>query len=239
MSLLTVVRHGQASFLAENYDKLSPLGERQSILLGKYWLARGTRFDQIYYGPRERQIRTGEIIGSEFRKAGIPWPTPIEVPGLDEYPAEPVLRKFGPILIERHPHLKEFSDAFVQSEDMLTKQKAIDKLLREVTRRWMDGEATDPEIPTWQHFCARIESALGAIMQNAPKASQVAVFTSGGPTAATARMALGLSHPATLELTWVPRNASFSEFLFSGARMTMSTFNHTPHLPEAGLLTYR
>ncbi|MBK5294692.1 MAG: histidine phosphatase family protein [Acidobacteriia bacterium] len=239
MSILTVIRHGQASFLAENYDKLSPLGERQSLLLGQYWLAQGASFDQVYYGPRERQIRTGEIIGSGFQKAGLSWPTPVVVPDLDEYPAEAVLGKFSPILIERHPHLKELSGAFYQTEDLLTKQRAIDKLLKDVTRRWMDGEVSDPDIPTWQDFCTRVESAMAAIMEQAPKASRVAVFTSGGPTAATARMALGLTHQATLDLTWSPRNASFSEFLFSGKRMTMSAFNHTPHLPQPDLLTYR
>ncbi|MBM3814434.1 MAG: hypothetical protein FJW20_22650 [Acidimicrobiia bacterium] len=65
MSILYVIRHGQASFLSENYDRLSELGERQSRLLGEHWLSRGRRFDQVYYGPCERQIRTGgEVAGA-------------------------------------------------------------------------------------------------------------------------------------------------------------------------------
>ncbi|MFM8823411.1 MAG: histidine phosphatase family protein, partial [Limnohabitans sp.] len=37
MGQLTWVRHGQASFGAEDYDQLSDLGKRQSIRLGQCW----------------------------------------------------------------------------------------------------------------------------------------------------------------------------------------------------------
>ena len=37
MSRLFVIRHGQASFLADDYDQLSPLGEEQGRALGAYW----------------------------------------------------------------------------------------------------------------------------------------------------------------------------------------------------------
>ena len=76
MSILTVVRHGQASFLADNYDQLSTRGELQARLLGQYWTRRQQRFDRVIYGPCERQIRTGEIAGGILREAGLPWPEP-------------------------------------------------------------------------------------------------------------------------------------------------------------------
>ena len=41
MARLTVVRHGQASYLAKNYDELSPLGRRQARLLGEYEVMNG------------------------------------------------------------------------------------------------------------------------------------------------------------------------------------------------------
>ena len=43
----------------------------------------------------------------------------------------------------------------------------------------------------------------------------------------------------TLELAWMVRNAAWSEFVFSGDRFTLSTFNAFPHLDEPRLLTYR
>ncbi|EXF47276.1 phosphoglycerate mutase family protein [Pseudomonas sp. BAY1663] len=36
MGSIYLIRHGQASFGAENYDVLSPLGYRQSEALGDY-----------------------------------------------------------------------------------------------------------------------------------------------------------------------------------------------------------
>ena len=70
MSSLALVRHGQASFFAENYDQLSPLGEQQARLLGEYWLRRGVRFDEVYTGPRVRQIETAALAGEAFARAG-------------------------------------------------------------------------------------------------------------------------------------------------------------------------
>jgi hypothetical protein len=53
------------------------------------------------------------------------------------------------------------------------------------------------------------------------------------------RRALNLSHADTLQLTWMSRNASFTEFLSSGDRFTLSAFNAHPHLEDESLLTYR
>ena len=68
MALLTLVRHGQASFLQDNYDKLSERGELQSRILGEYWLRTGAAFDQVYYGPACRHLRTGEIVAEVYRR---------------------------------------------------------------------------------------------------------------------------------------------------------------------------
>jgi broad specificity phosphatase PhoE len=239
MSALWVVRHGQASFLAENYDKLSPLGERQAQLLGEHWLREGVTFDQVYSGPAERQIRTGEIVGDLYRQAGKDWPeTAIDL-DLDEFPAEPVVKRFLPALMARHSHLAAAVAEFQAATEIRPKQRLFDKVLREVSQRWLDGEVGAPDIPSWQDFCHRVEAAITRVRTAAPKSARVAVFTSGGPTAATARLALQLTYAATLELTWSPRNASYSEFLFSQDRFSLSTFNETPHLADPALLTYR
>ena len=55
MSVLTLVRHAQASFFADNYDELSPLGRKQARLLGEFWVRRQIDFDEVYCGPRVRQ----------------------------------------------------------------------------------------------------------------------------------------------------------------------------------------
>ena len=74
MSLLYLVRHGQASFFAEDYDRLSTLGELQARRLGEFWAARGVRFDATFSGPAVRQQRTAEIIVKTMAELGCPCP---------------------------------------------------------------------------------------------------------------------------------------------------------------------
>ena len=71
MSRLFLIRHGQASFLERNYDKLSPKGEQQSRMLGEYWAGLKLRFDRVYSGPRVRQRETARIVGEAYRAAGL------------------------------------------------------------------------------------------------------------------------------------------------------------------------
>ena len=53
MGTLYLVRHGQASFGADDYDQLSDLGRRQSVRLGQYLRERygdGLRFNAVLTG---------------------------------------------------------------------------------------------------------------------------------------------------------------------------------------------
>jgi broad specificity phosphatase PhoE len=84
-----------------------------------------------------------------------------------------------------------------------------------------------------------VDRAIAKIRSDAHKNGRVAVFTSGGVIAATVRNALDLSPQRTLELSWTSRNASYTEFLFSNERFSLSSFNNHPHLLEQELLTYR
>ena len=45
MSVLYLVRHGQASFGRENYDRLSKRGVEQARIVGDYFIRTGLRFD--------------------------------------------------------------------------------------------------------------------------------------------------------------------------------------------------
>jgi broad specificity phosphatase PhoE len=239
VSLLCVVRHGQASFLADNYDRLSATGEEQARLLGRYWAAAGSTFDRVVTGPAERQIRTASIAGEEIRAHALTWPEPECLEDLDEFPAEPVVRTFLPGLLEQHQHLRHWVHQLKNGTGRDAKQRAFDSILRDVSERWLRGEVTSPDIPSWHDFCHRVERAVRGILDSSPRKSRVAVFTSAGPMAATARAALGLGYQATLDLTWSPRNAAVSEFLFTPGRFSLSSFNTTPHLAEPRLITYR
>src|SRR5690348_15729103 len=101
MSSLALVRHGTASFFADDYDVLSPLGEAQARHLGDHWARRGDAFGEVYVGPRRRQQRTAELVGGQVRRAGRPWPEPVVVAGLDEYDLAGLLQRLAPDLARR------------------------------------------------------------------------------------------------------------------------------------------
>ena len=58
MGHLYLVRHGQASLGAADYDQLSPLGAQQSQRLGEHWRAQGLRFDAVITGSLKRHAQT-------------------------------------------------------------------------------------------------------------------------------------------------------------------------------------
>lgn len=239
MALLTLVRHGQASFLSHNYDRLSELGEQQSRILGEYWVRTGTVFDQVYYGPACRHLGTGEIVAGVFRSAGRPWPQPVTLPEFDEYPGIEVMRTFLPGLMETHEDIRALEAEFRQAGEQGVAFRLYDKLFQRVTRMWVDEELDSPEVEAWKDFCERIERGIAHIRAEAGKNARIVLFTSGGVIAATARIALQLAAQRTLELSWTSRNASYSEFLFSAERFSLSSFNNHPHLEDEALLTYR
>jgi broad specificity phosphatase PhoE len=219
-----------------DYDKLSPLGERQSRILGEYWVQRGVRFDRVYYGPARRQIDTGEIAGRVYREAGLDWPEPLRLPEFDEYPGIEVMRSFLPTLIDKHEDIRLLDAEFRTAGDRTVAARAFEKVFQRVTRLWVAGELEAPEVETWQSFCDRVERGIATVRE---RGGRTVLFSSGGVMAATVRMALDLSPLRTLELSWTPRNASYSEFLFSGDRFSLGSFNAYPHLDSPDLLTWR
>jgi broad specificity phosphatase PhoE len=239
MALLTLVRHGQASFLQQNYDKLSERGELQSRILGEYWLRTGTMFDQIYYGPACRHLRTGEIVAEVYRQADAAWPQPETLAELDEYPGIEVVRTFLPGLMETHEDIRALEAEFRQAGEQDVAFRLFDKLFARITRMWVNEELDSPDVEPWKDFCARIERGISIIRNAAGKNGRIAVFTSGGVIAATVRMALDLAPEKTLELSWTSRNASYTELLFSPERFSLASFNNHPHLENQDLLTYR
>ena len=239
MALLTLVRHGQASFLKENYDKLSDRGQLQARILGDYWVRSGATFDQVYYGPACRHRHTGEIVAEVYRQANKPLPEPETLPEVEEYAGIEVVRTFLPGLMETHEDIRALEAEFRQADEQDVAFRLYDRLFARITKMWVNEEISSPDIEPWRDFCARIERGISKIRDRAGKNGHILVFTSGGVIGAAVRIALDLSPVRTLEMSWTSRNASYTEFLFSPDRFSLSSFNNHPHLEDEDLLTYR
>src|SRR5947209_16295625 len=98
MSSLTLVRHAQASFFADDYDQLSAIGQQQSRLLGEFWVRGGLHIDDVYAGPRQRHQQTAMAVATVFEQAGLRFPQPVVLRELDEYDLRGVMNCLAPLL---------------------------------------------------------------------------------------------------------------------------------------------
>jgi broad specificity phosphatase PhoE len=239
MSRLFLIRHAQATFFEANYDKLSAVGEEQAQCLGKYWAGHDLRLDLAVSGPRLRQRRTAEIVSETFRAARQAYPELTVMPEFDEYAGEAVLRKSLPKLLKSDAQVREWHQAYHGTANPSEKLRYFQRVFEAVIRRWVAGELTVEGVESWSEFCARVNRGFWQIFSRASKGCQVAVFCSAGPIGVAMQRALHLSPEDTLGTVWMSRNCSYSEFIFSGERFTLSAFNAHPHLEHARLLTYR
>jgi broad specificity phosphatase PhoE len=239
MSRLFLVRHGQASFLESNYDKLSALGEEQSRILGRYWAGLKVHFDQVYSGPRVRQRETARIVGSTFQAAGLTWPEPAVLEAFDEFQAERVIERSLPGLLETDAGIRGMHVAFKNAGTRPEQFKTFQRLFEAVIGRWAGGELPLEGIEPWPDFVQRVQSGLAHLAANGNRGRQVAIFSSGGPVGVAMQRALDLSTEATLKAAWMVRNCAYSEFLFASGRFTLSSYNATPHFTSPEMLTHR
>lgn len=239
MSHLFLVRHGQASFLEPDYDRLSPKGEAQSRLLGSYWVKHNLTFDAVYSGPCRRQKDTARIVGEEYCKAGLSWPEPQILYQFDEFRADAVLAYALPKLVERDEQVRTLHQAFEKAAKKAEQLRTFQRVIEAVVARWASGEVPIPGIESWPDFCARVQLGLTELTANGSRGRRIVIFSSGGPIGVAMQKSLGLSTEATLQSLWMVPNSAYSEFLFSGSRFTLSSYNAYPHLTDPVFHTYR
>lgn len=239
MSRLILVRHGQASFFSDDYDKLSPVGERQSRLLGEYWAEQDTTIDLAYCGTLERQRRTGEVVGETLTARGGDWPEIRVLPGLDEYHADAIMERLLPELKSRDERFRDLDDGLRNAADGKERYRAFHRLLEAVMAEYVSGNYESTGFEPWPAFRDRVREALGTIIQEAGSGATAAVFSSGGPIGIAVQTVLEAPDIKAAELNWRIHNASLTQFTFSGRRISLDSFNSVTHLTDPELLTYR
>ncbi len=222
MGSLYLVRHGQASFGADNYDQLSDLGHRQCVKLGEYFRHKGLRFDAALVGTLQRQVESLAGIAQ-----GMQWqPEPLSWPGLNEYDSKAVVTAVHP-----EPLPKPTSPELVRHHF---------RLLRDGLTQWMAGSVQPEGMPTYADWLAGITGALDHVREH-HHTKNVLIVSSGGPISTAVGQVLGMSAEATIELNLRIRNSSVTEFAFTPKRHMLVTYNTLPHLDhpdQASWITY-
>ena len=221
MGLLLLVRHGQASFGAEDYDVLSENGVEQSRRLGEALAAQGFSPSVVLHGAMRRQRDTAQAM---VDAAG--WEAPLETDQRwDEFAHLGVLAAYS--AGSDHTDGRSFQEQFELA-----------------TQRWASAEHDDEYDETYAAFLERVRDGLGHATGLSGPGSSALVVTSGGAIAAAcAALVVGNEDPAMLSPVWhrlntVLANASVTRVLVGSSGPRLLTYNEHSYLgPE--LVTYR
>jgi broad specificity phosphatase PhoE len=200
---VVLVRHGQASFGAADYDVLSAVGEEQARVVGRS-LA-GLRPDLVVHGSLMRQRRTAELA-----REAAGWQAPLrEDPRWDELDQ---LSQFATL------------EAMPQESDA----RAFQRWYAAAMARWSGGEHDGDYTESYAGFLERAAAALEAV---AALGTVVAV-TSGGPICALATRLLDAGPGTYARLLPTTVNTGVSRVVSGRSGLTLVTFNEHQHLDE-------
>lgn len=212
MGQILLVRHGQASFGADDYDVLSPTGEQQAAVLGE--VLAGLAPDVVVHGTLKRQQRTAEIAAGA---AG--WGVELRTDERWNEIDHLAITETHPKHFEGDPTPRQFQEWFEAA-----------------TARWASGEYDDDYDESFVAFRERTEAALGELID----VGTAVVVTSGGPIAGLTARLLDAGTPTYHQLSAVVVNASITKVVTGRRGTTLVSFNEHGHFAgRDGLLTYR
>jgi broad specificity phosphatase PhoE len=239
MSLLTLVRHAQASFFAEHYDQLSPLGEQQAVQLGRTWCQANRAFDEVYVGPRRRQQHTAELVADCYRSAGQPFPQAVQLPELDEYDLAGILQQIAPQLFKDNSDFAGRVETYKKSETDRDRERNFQTMFEPLLLHWQQSNEILDGIEPWPHFRERVQRGLQKITSTTGRSRRIVAFTSGGFIGTAVQIVTAAPDRLALETSWRTRNAALTEFVFSNDRITLDVFNSVAHFTDPSLVTFR
>lgn len=232
MSVIYLIRHGQASFGTDNYDQLSAVGREQSAILGSYFAALGEPIDRIYTGTLARQRVTAQLIADALGQHA----PPLSVePAFDEYDSESILNAFASSLT---PAQREQAGW----PGLHSERRRFQFFLERAARAWVDGQTQAEGMLPWRTFHSRIVGAIETLMRTEGRSKTLLISTSGGVIGTIVAHVLGCANHLGIELNWAVHNASITRLIYSTDKVSLSMFNGLPHLDQEGrrqLITYR
>lgn len=210
MPVVYLVRHGQASYGAEDYDVLSPIGHEQSAVVGRELLRRGVSSPQVVCGNlvRQRNTANGIIDSAGFESS---------------LTIDPRWNEFD------HPDMPLPT---TEAGDPLDFQQRLDEALE----NWVRADLLDG----WRGFQNTAFAALEDFANALGAGATGLAVTSGGVVSAIVSRVWGLDAQGTVRLNRVVTNTSLTSIVFGRQGMNLLSVNDHSHLQSnRDLLTYR
>ena len=221
MTIIHLVRHGQASFGKDDYDNLSEIGLKQAFLLGQYFKTLNIKFDKIFVGTLKRQIQTYKQIIKSYDKSIDHESTPL----LNEYDVKSVLMGFV--------------NGRSLTKDELHDKKIHFNLLRSAVTAWSENKISHNVNETWSEFDERAKKFLKTTSER--KSESILVVSSGGTISMILKQILSLPSSQFVNFHFQIFNSSYSKIIISEFGMSLSLFNsiaHLDHQKNSDLITY-
>ena len=231
MTTIYLIRHGQASFGAESYDKLSPNGELQAKVLGQYFDRILKESPYVVAGSMQRHQQTANLALAEcFPEAQVDTDN-----AWNEFNHQQVFAQYEPRF--KQPELLK---ADVAKE--ANPRAYLAKIFEGAITRWTDGEFHHEYDESWPDFKNRVETALQNLSDELAKTKPryAVVFTSGGVISVAAGKLLELSANRTFALNWAITNTSMTTLRLVGNEPQLLSLNehHFIKAENPNLLTW-
>jgi broad specificity phosphatase PhoE len=231
-----LIRHGQASFGADDYDVLSPTGIRQAEILGQHLAELGISFDRCLAGDLRRQQHTANSALEQFAAVGLPVPILETDSAFNEFDADAVIRALLPAMLPEEPEALNILRNAAQN------RAEFQRIFALIIERWLAGTYDTPGLESWLGFVERVQAGLQRILEQADNTQKIAVFTSGGTITALLHLITQMPAKQAFELNWQIVNTSLNHLKFRGREVALASFNSHAHLqllkaPE--LITFR
>ena len=236
MGSIYLIRHGQASFGADDYDVLSPTGIRQAEILGQHLAELGISFDRCLSGDLRRQQHTANSALEQYAAVGLPVPTLEIDSAFNEFDADAVIRALLPAMLDDEPEALDILRNAAQN------RAEFQRIFALIIERWLAGTYDTPGLESWLGFVERVQAGLQRILESADNHQKIAVFTSGGTITALLHLITQMPAKQAFELNWQIVNTSLHHLKFRGREVALASFNSHAHLqllkaPE--LITFR
>ena len=230
MSAVYLIRHGQASFGAADYDLLSERGEQQARVLGSALAQGSSRIGAIVCGDMKRHRQTAQGCLQAMGR-DVDWQADARWNEFDHVSLVTALRP-------------DYADPARLREDLMgtpDPMRAFQALFERAMARWAEGQHDADYPETWHGFRARCRQALDGVLDALPQGVDALVFTSGGPIAAVAQALLGIPDREGFRLSWGLVNCGVTKLVRGREGVRLSTLNGHAHFEgeHAALVTYR
>ncbi len=232
MSTIYLIRHGQASFGAENYDALSPIGFEQARVLGEHLAQRllPAAAVQVFAGDMRRHRETAQTCLAALAREL----APCIHAGFNEFDHEAVIDAC-------EPRWRDHALMATELRAAPDAHRAFQQMFERAVARWTGGEHDADYREPWPAFRARCEAALAHVVENMPRGENALVFTSGGTITALCLGLMRLDIEAAFRLNWTFANAGITKLRGGRDGWRVASLNEHGHFEgeHEALLTYR